>query len=514
MPGRPLRRFRLAARLAPAAARLPRRRAAPADGGGDAGGGGADGGRLLRRPAERRPGARCAPAARRRCDRRQRPADAAGVRGKRAARWAWRRRPPPPSRAWAARRDDKGGATRLVASRRSATAIRCAARCALRGAAAASRASVARRRRPARSGSTRRCSTRLQLEGRRHAAARRRRAAHRRRHRDRARPRRRLHELCAARDAQPGRPRRHRADPAGQPRDLSPRGGVAERQRRRGARVRRLGRGARSRRGACAACASSRSQTGRPEMRQTLDRAEKFLNLVALLAALLAAVAVAIAARDFASRHLDDCAMLRVLGQPQRTIAAAYFARVRAASACWPAWSACCSASPCTTSSSGCSPGWSRRRCRRPSAWPALFGLGVGFTLLFGFGLPPVLQLARVPPLRVIRRDVGALKPASIAVLAAGARRLRRAAAGGVDRPEAGPDRGRRLRRRGRVFALLSWLAVQLLRRAVPEAARAALAGAGDAPDRRAAGLRGAAGVGAGASACSRWCCWCCCAPT
>ena len=64
--------------------------------------------------------------------------------------------------------------------------------------------------------------------------------------------------------------------------------------------------------------------TGRPEMRQTLDRASKFLNLVALLAALLAAVAVGIASREFASRHLDDCAMLRVLGLPQRTIAAQY----------------------------------------------------------------------------------------------------------------------------------------------------------------------------------------------
>src|SRR5437763_788031 len=63
---------------------------------------------------------------------------------------------------------------------------------------------------------------------------------------------------------------------------------------------------------------------GRPEMRQTLDRAEKFLNLVALLAALLSAVAVALAARGFAASHLDDCAMLRVLGQSQRTIAGAY----------------------------------------------------------------------------------------------------------------------------------------------------------------------------------------------
>ena len=59
---------------------------------------------------------------------------------------------------------------------------------------------------------------------------------------------------------------------------------------------------------------------GRPEMQQTLERAERFLNLVALLAALLAAVAVAIAARDYAQRHLDDCAMLRVLGTPQRSM--------------------------------------------------------------------------------------------------------------------------------------------------------------------------------------------------
>src|ERR1700752_537735 len=155
-------------------------------------------------------------------------------------------------------------------------------------------------------------------------------------------------------------------------------------------------------------------------MRQTLDRADKFLNLVALLAALLSAVAVGIAARDFANRHLDDCAMLRVLGLSQRSIAWQYFIEFGLVGV--------------LASLAGVLLGFAVHygfvwllaglvdaALPAPTAWPALFGIGVGLTLLLGFGLPPVLQLARVPPLRVIRRDVGALKPASIAVLAAGA---------------------------------------------------------------------------------------------
>ena len=208
--------------------------------------------------------------------------------------------------------------------------------------------------------------------------------------------------------------------------------------------------------------------SGRPEMRQTLDRAEKFLNLVALLAALLAAVAVAIASRDFASRHLDDCAMLRVLGLPQRTIALQYFIEFALVGA--------------IASAAGLAIGFSvhyvfvwllaglvEATLPPPGWWPALFGAGVGFTLLFGFGLPPVLQLARVPPLRVIRRDVGTLKPASLAVLGAGTLgfaalllavasdiKLGLIAVGGFAAAVV-------------MFALLSWLALALLRRSVPD---------------------------------------------
>jgi putative ABC transport system permease protein len=54
------------------------------------------------------------------------------------------------------------------------------------------------------------------------------------------------------------------------------------------------------------------------------------------------------------------------------------------------------------------------------SVEPALLGLGMGLTLLLAFGLPPVLQLAKVPAMRVIRRDMGGLQPASVGVLLTG----------------------------------------------------------------------------------------------
>jgi putative ABC transport system permease protein len=158
---------------------------------------------------------------------------------------------------------------------------------------------------------------------------------------------------------------------------------------------------------------------GRPEMQQTLVRAEKFLNLVALLAALLCAVAVAIAARGFAQRHLDDCAMLRVLGLSQGTMARAYtleFALIGL-----------------FASALGVAIGYAvhhvfvlllaglvEASLPAPGIAPVLLGLGMGLTLMMAFGLPPVLQLAQVPPLRVIRRDVGQLKPATLAVLGVG----------------------------------------------------------------------------------------------
>ncbi len=210
------------------------------------------------------------------------------------------------------------------------------------------------------------------------------------------------------------------------------------------------------------------TQSGRPELSQTLERAEKFLSLVALLAALLSAVAVALAARAFAAKHLDDCAMLRVLGLSQRTIAAAYaweFALVGV-----------------FASSLGLGLGYAVHylfvlllaglvdaSLPAASLAPVGLGLGMGLTLLCAFGLPPVLQLAQVPPLRVIRRDVGSLRPASAGVLAIGVlgfAALLLAVSSDVTLGliAVGGFAGAVL-----LFAALAWLAIRLLRASVNE---------------------------------------------
>ena len=253
-------------------------------------------------------------------------------------------------------------------------------------------------------------------------------------------------------------------------------------------------------------------QGGRPEMSQTLDRAEKFLSLVALLAALLSAVAVALAARAFAASHLDDCAMLRVLGLRQRTIAAAYafeFALVGV-----------------FASGLGVLLGYAVHYlfvlllaglvdASLPAAtvWPVLMGLGMGLTLLFAFGLPPVLQLAQVPPLRVIRRDVGNLRPASAGVLAvgvAGFAALLLAASSDLKLGliAVGGFGGAVL-----VFAALSWVAVKVLRKSVNEttAPRWLVLATRQMSARPAYTVVQVSALAVGLA--WPWYCWCCCAP-
>src|SRR5438552_5610145 len=143
----------------------------------------------------------------------------------------------------------------------------------------------------------------------------------------------------------------------------------------------------------------------RPEVRQTLERADRFLGLAALVAAMLAAAAVVLAASRYLRRHLDAAAMMRCFGAGERQVLALFTVQ-------FVTLGLVASIGGCAIALGGQqllvamlasivhtdlpAPGWS----------PAFAALTTGLMLLLGFALPPLMALSRVPPLRVLRRDL------------------------------------------------------------------------------------------------------------
>jgi putative ABC transport system permease protein len=144
----------------------------------------------------------------------------------------------------------------------------------------------------------------------------------------------------------------------------------------------------------------------RPEIRSALERAERFLGLAALVSVILSAVAIALAARRFLRRHLDGCAVMRCIGARQATIVRLYLLHFVALAT--------------VAGSIGCVIGYMAQFALAswlgsflafvlpwPSLAPAGYGLAAGVLLLLGFALPPLVNLAQVSTLRVLRRDLG-----------------------------------------------------------------------------------------------------------
>ena len=155
----------------------------------------------------------------------------------------------------------------------------------------------------------------------------------------------------------------------------------------------------------------------RPEVRLTLDRAEKFLGLAALVAVLLAAVAVALAASRYLRRHLDAAAMFRCFGARVAQTLTLFFVQFLAmglvACAVGVAVALAGQQLLVTLLSSVVATDLP------PPSWiPGATSFATGLLLLFGFALPPLIALASVPPLRVLRRDLP--RPRAGGVLAYG----------------------------------------------------------------------------------------------
>jgi putative ABC transport system permease protein len=148
-----------------------------------------------------------------------------------------------------------------------------------------------------------------------------------------------------------------------------------------------------------------------PQVRNAVERAGRFLSLASLVSVLLCAIAVAMAARRYVSRHLDTVALLKTLGATRGFTLAVSVLQLLALAL--------------VAATAGAALGfiaqeWLLRTIRgllsvtelpAASATPLAVGFVTAVAVLAGFAVPPLLQLSRVPALRVLRRDVGPPQP-------------------------------------------------------------------------------------------------------
>jgi len=155
----------------------------------------------------------------------------------------------------------------------------------------------------------------------------------------------------------------------------------------------------------------------RPEIRSALERAEHFLGLAALTAAILAGAAMALAARRFVLRHLDTCAVLRCLGAQQGQVLRLFLYQFLLLGVV-AVLLGCLLGYVTQAALAGYIEAMRDTELPQPSMLPAIKSAASGFALLLGFTFLPLLQLRKVSPLRVLRRELGA--PQANAVLAWG----------------------------------------------------------------------------------------------
>lgn len=141
-----------------------------------------------------------------------------------------------------------------------------------------------------------------------------------------------------------------------------------------------------------------------PMMRKTLERADRFLSLVALLTAMVAAVAIALSALRYIRKQADACAILKCLGASSDVI----FLRQGLTLLGLGAISALL----------GSLLGYLGQYIltiflsdlvltELPSAsfWPLLWSILVAWCLLFGFAGPAFFSLVKISPIRLIRKE-------------------------------------------------------------------------------------------------------------
>jgi putative ABC transport system permease protein len=144
-----------------------------------------------------------------------------------------------------------------------------------------------------------------------------------------------------------------------------------------------------------------------PQVKSAIDRAGRFLSLASLVAVLLCSIAVAMAARRYVQRHLDAVALMKTLGATRAFTLAVSLTQLALIALV---------AAGIGAAFGFFAQAWLIHALRDllavaalppPSFVPVALAVVTAIAVLAGFALPPLLQLSRVPAIRVLRRDIG-----------------------------------------------------------------------------------------------------------
>ncbi len=154
-------------------------------------------------------------------------------------------------------------------------------------------------------------------------------------------------------------------------------------------------------------------ENAQPMMRKTLERAERFLSLIALLTAMVAAVAIALSARRYVIKQADVCAVLKCFGANQASIIKRQVKTLLALGIASAVLGSCI--------------GYGVQQVLLDllgklmlenlppiSLWPVLWSALFAWFLFIGFAGPPLFSLIKVSPIRLVRKEFEGLSVAAV----------------------------------------------------------------------------------------------------
>ncbi|NWG86407.1 MAG: FtsX-like permease family protein [Hydrogenophilaceae bacterium] len=147
------------------------------------------------------------------------------------------------------------------------------------------------------------------------------------------------------------------------------------------------------------------SREGVETLRGAFANADRYIQLTALISLLLSVAAIALAAHRHALRHYDQSALLRCMGATSAELRALYLAQLAALGLI----GSLAGVALGTVLQAGLAQLLLPDAVARLTSlgfMPVLAGVASGFLALAGASAPALLRLARVPPLRVLRRDL------------------------------------------------------------------------------------------------------------